>query len=130
MKRLATFIVLFITDCTKKDEVAPVITIQSPVENQVFSAGQTITIKATVTDNESLHMVHVIAIDNTGGHWVHSEDHVDGKSFEIVKTFVTNAGKNYTISIDATDHDENTATKQINVSSNCEVFYCLLYKLP
>ena len=125
MKRLTTFIVLFITACTKKDEVAPVITIQSPVENQVFSAGQTITIKATVTDNESLHMVHVIAIDNTGGHWVHSEDHVDGKSFEIVKTFVTNAGKNYTISIDATDHDENTATKQINVSSNWEGFYCL-----
>jgi len=118
MKRFATLIVVFIIGCTKKDEVAPMITIQSPVENQVFLAGQTITIKATVTDNESLHMVHVIAVDNTGGHWVHTEDHVDGKSFEVVKTFVTNAGKNYTISIDATDHDENTATKQINVSSN------------
>ena len=118
MKRLTPLILFVITACSKKDEVAPTISITSPLENQVFTAGQTITIRATVTDNESLHMVHVIAVDNTGGHWVHSEDHIDGKSFDVVKTFVANAGKNYTISIDATDHDDNIATKEISISSN------------
>lgn len=118
MKRFVPVILFFVAACTKKDEIAPVITIASPVANQVFSPGQTVTIKATVTDNESLHMIHVIAVDNTGGHWVHSEEHVDGKIFEINKTFVANAGKNYTISIDATDHDENTVTQEIKISSN------------
>jgi len=118
MRRFASVILFFVASCGKKDEIAPVISIASPMANQVFSAGETVTIKATVTDNESLHMIHVIAIDNTGGHWVHSEEHVDGKTFDINKTFVANAGKNYTISIDATDHDENTATQEIKVSSN------------
>jgi hypothetical protein len=65
-------------------------------------------------------MVHVIAVDNTGGHWVHSEDHVDGRSFQVNKTFVTNPGKTYTITLEATDHDDNTASKEITVSSNQE----------
>ena len=56
-------------------------------------------------------MVHVIAIDNNGGHWVHSEDHVDGKSFQVNKTFVTNPDNTYTITIEDTDHDDNTAFK-------------------
>ena len=118
MKRFAALFLFFAGACTKKDEIAPVISILSPIENQVFSAGQTITIRATVTDNESVHMVHVIVTDETGGHWVHSEEHVDGRTVEIVKTFITNAGKKYTISIDAFDHDENTTTKLMSISSN------------
>jgi len=118
MKRFAVVVLCFIAACTKKDEIAPVITIETPVENQVFAAGQTVTIKANITDNDGVHMIHIIAVDNTGGHWVHSEEHVDGKSFERVKTFVANAGKKYTISVDATDHDENSASKEIHVTCN------------
>jgi len=118
MQRFATLILFFATACGKKDEISPEISIISPIENQVFSAGQTITIKASVSDNEGVHTIHVIAVDNAGGHWVHSEEHVDGKTFEIIRTFVANAGKKYTISIDATDHNENTATQDVTVSSN------------
>ena len=106
------------TGCSKYDEVAPVISIILPNENQVFSVGQTVTIKATVSDNEGLHMVHVIVTDNTGGHWVHSEDHWDGKNFDINKTFTATVGKIYTIHIDATDHNENTTTREMTVSAN------------
>lgn len=63
-------------------------------------------------------MIHVVAVDNSGGHWVHSEDHVDGKNFTVNKTFTTAPGKIYTITIEATDHDNNTALKEITVSSN------------
>jgi len=118
IKRLPILLLLFAFACKKPDEIVPEISVTSPQQNQVFSSGQTVTIRATVTDNEGLHMVHVIAVDNTGGHWVHSEDHVDGKTFEVNKTFVTNLGKIYTITINATDHDENTATKEITVSAN------------
>jgi Bacterial Ig domain len=118
MKRFVPLIWCFIAACTKKDEVAPIITIEAPIESQAFTAGQTVTIKANITDNVGVHMIHIIAVDNTGGHWVHSEEHVDGKSFERVKTFIANAGKNYTISVEATDHDENSATKEIHISCN------------
>jgi len=63
-------------------------------------------------------MVHVIAVDNMGGHWVHSEEHVDGKSYEVTKSFVTNPATTYTITIDAADHDENIATKILTVSAH------------
>jgi len=118
MKKVYVLLLVFAFACKKKDEIAPNISITSPNENQVFSAGQTVVIKATVTDNEGIHMIHVIAVDNTGGHWVHSEEHVDGKTFEINKTFVTNPGKTYTITIDAIDHDENITTKELICSSN------------
>jgi hypothetical protein len=104
--------------CSKKDEIAPMISITSPEQNQVFSTGQTVTVRATITDNEGIHMIHVIAVDNTGGHWIHSEEHVDGKIYEITKSFITNPGKTYTITIDATDHDDNTVAKEIIISSN------------
>jgi hypothetical protein len=109
---------IFVFGCKKSDVVPPEIVVISPQQNQTYSSGQTVIIKATITDNDGLHMVHVIATDNTGGHWVHSEDHVDGKSFQVNKTFVTNPGNTYIIIIEATDHDDNTASKEIIVSSN------------
>jgi hypothetical protein len=115
---VSALFLFFVFGCKKPDVLPPEIVVITPQQNQTFSSGQTVTIKATVTDNVGLHMVHVIAIDNNGGHWVHSEDHVDGKSFHVNKTFVTNPGNTYTITIEATDHDDNTAFKEITVSSN------------
>ncbi len=79
------------------------ISITSPEPNEVFPANQTITVKATVTDNTGVHMVHVIVVDDAGGHWVHSEEHVDGRTYEVNKTFIATAGKTYTTHIDATE---------------------------
>lgn len=109
---------MFAIGCGKPDEIAPTITLDAPGENQVFIAGQTVTIKARVTDNEAIHMVHVIVTDNTGGHWVHSEDHPDARSFDVNKSFEASAGKIYTVHIDAADHNENSAKKEVTVSAN------------
>lgn len=115
---IALLFLILVLGCKKSDILPPEIVVLSPQQNEVFPSGQTVTIKATVSDNEGLHMIHVIAVDNTGGHWVHSEDHIDGKGFTVNKTFTTVAGKTYTITIEATDHDDNIATKEITVSSN------------
>lgn len=118
MKRLSVVFLVFIFACSKPDEIAPVISITSPEQNQVFFAGQIITVKATITDNNSIHMVHTIVTDNSGGHWVHSEEHTDGKNFEVNKTFTAISGKTYTIHIDATDHNQNITEKEMTVSAN------------
>jgi len=115
---LPILFLIFVFGCKKSDVMPPAIVVISPQPNQAFPSGQTVTIKATITDDEALHMIHVIAVDNTGGHWVHSEDHVDGKSFQVNKTFITNPGRTYTITIEATDHNDNTTLKEITVSSN------------
>jgi hypothetical protein len=118
MKRLSTLFLVFVVACSKPDETAPTISITSPEQKQVFATGQTITIKATIIDNNSIHIVHTIATDNSGGHWVHSEEHTDAKKFEINKTFIAISGKTYTIHIDAEDHNENITQKEITVSAN------------
>jgi hypothetical protein len=105
--------------CGKKDEVAPVIELTMPAANQSFTGGATVQIKATITDNEGIHMVHCYVTDvSTGGHMLHFEEHYDGKSFDLNNSFPTIAGRQYLIHIDATDHDDNVADKEITVSTN------------
>jgi len=115
---IALLFLILVSGCKKSDILPPEIVVVSPQQNEVFSLGQAVTIKANISDNEGFHMIHVVAVDNSGGHWVHSEDHVDGKNFTVNKTFTTAPGKIYTITIEATDHDNNTALKEITVSSN------------
>ena len=112
------FGILFFS-CGKSDELAPVITVTSPNENQVFTGGQTVNVKATITDNEGIHTVHLSVIDNnTGGHLVHFEEHYDGKTYELNKSFPVQAGRSYKIEIGAHDHADNDAAKEITVSAN------------
>jgi hypothetical protein len=118
MKMLCLLCLIFLVACSKVDETSPTILIVSPQQNDVFASGQTITIKATIMDNHSIHMVHTIVTDNSGGHWVHSEEHTDGKNYNVNKTFPALSGKTYTIHIDATDHNENITEKEITVSVN------------
>lgn len=118
MKLLSLLCLVFLIACSKPDETSPTILIVSPQQNEVFASGQTITIKATIMDNNSIHMVHTIVTDKSGGHWVHSEEHTDGKNYNINKAFTALSGKTYTIHIDATDHNENITEKEITVSAN------------
>jgi hypothetical protein len=119
MKKLCTFyFLLYLAGCGKSDEQAPVITLISPQSNQVFSAGTVVTVEADITDNEGIHMVHLVVTDNTGGHLVHFEDHYDGRNYDLNKSFTVVAGRTYSIEMDATDHADNTARMNLTVSGN------------
>src|SRR5690349_8402398 len=109
MKRLLPLsLFAILLACGKKDDVAPVIELTMPMANQTFTGGTTVQIKATITDNESIHMVHCTVTDaTTGGHMLHFEEHYDGNTFNLNQSFPTVAGRQYQIHIDATDHDDN-----------------------
>ena len=106
------------SSCHKSDTTAPIITLNSPAADQVYAQGQMVTVSANITDETGIHMVHLIVTDNAGGHLVHFEDHFDGKNYMLNQSFPTQAGKIYTIHIDAADHDDNVANKDLNVSAN------------
>jgi hypothetical protein len=120
MKKFAPVLILFLfSACKKLDETAPVIQLDTPIDAQVFVTGETVTIKAKVTDETGIHMVHAMVLDNDNySHIMHFEEHFDGKTYKLIQTFVTEAGRNYYIEVGATDHADNSSKKTIVVSTN------------
>lgn len=112
------FIALTFASCGKSEETPPVVNVIKPSENQVFTNGQTVNVKADISDETGIHMVHLIVIDNNGIHLDHFEEHLDAKTYTLNRSFNVETGKSYTITVDATDHGNNTSTKDVHVSSN------------
>lgn len=117
-KYLPLLALILFAGCKKSDNTAPVVNIISPTDGLVAASGQTITVKADISDETGLHMVHCIVTDNTGGHYIHLEEHLDAKSYSLNKTFVVQAGKVYTIEVSATDHGDNLTDKILTVTGN------------
>ena len=118
MKIYVALLLLVLSGC-KKDELAPVINVTQPSNNQQFSGGQTVSIIAAISDNDGLHMIHVSVTDNTtGGHLVHFEDHYDGRNYQLNQSFIPQAGRSYLLEIEATDHAGNVAKQNLTVSAN------------
>jgi hypothetical protein len=120
MLKLFSFLaIVMLFGCKKSDTMAPVITVTSPNDNQVFNGGTTVMIKAGITDETSIHMVHVTVTDKlTDGHVVHFEEHTDSKTYQVSQSFLAIAGRSYAIEIEATDHADNISTKQLTISAN------------
>src|SRR6476660_1122394 len=96
-----------LASCTKSDTTAPVIQLESPSDNESFPGGQMVRISAHITDNESIHMVHISVMDETtNGHLVHLEEHTDGRSYQLNQQFMAVSGSIYSIEISAEDHDQ------------------------
>jgi hypothetical protein len=117
-KILIPFVLLALFGCGKADELAPEVAMISPGNNQVFPGGQTVVVKANISDNEGIHMVHAICTDETGGHLLHFEEHLDAKTYSLNQSFPTISGRTYTIEVEATDHAENVTKKVVVVTTN------------
>jgi hypothetical protein len=110
------FALFVVASCGKSDTVKPTITFLSPTDNQSFVAGQTVLIQATITDNNEIHGVHLTVTKGTTDHLIHSEEHIDAKSYTLNNSFIVQSGFTYTIEIEADDHDQNTTTVEIHVT--------------
>lgn len=118
MKYLSVvFIALAFAACGKSDETPPVVNVITPSDNQVFTNGQTVNVQAEISDETGIHMVHLIVIDNNGIHLDHFEEHLDGKTYTLNRSFTVQSGKSYTVTVDATDHGDNTTKKDLHVSA-------------
>ena len=111
-------IAAFLCSCKKDagDTSRPVIALSSPTDHQTFTAGQTVTISATITDNDELHEVHLYVRNKaTGTEVLHLEEHTDMKAYNLLKTFTAQAGITYKIELEANDHGDNEAKVELEV---------------
>ncbi len=110
----AAFLIAFA--CTKKenDTTAPVITIASPTENQMFNAGDSVTVSFTVTD-EDLHGYSFAIIKTATSDTIVDADidtHANASVNEIFE--LVDAATQYKLVVGAEDHTGNTSTKSVN----------------
>jgi Bacterial Ig domain len=106
--------------CSKKDQSdheAPVIQMISPTTNQVFQAGDSVHIRASISDNTEIHEVHLYVTNSANGALIlHFEEHLDAATYTLDKAFAAQTGVTYKIEIDANDHSGNAAQQIVQVS--------------
>ena len=126
MKRIFSFLTVLIlaVACSKntttdKDTELPVIIIISPLNNQNFTNGQTVTISGSITDNKIIAEVHIHITDV-----VTAIKYLDVHLFptsgytSFSQNFTVSAGINYKIQVIATDRSVNQSTSSVQISCN------------
>ncbi|HEV7782763.1 MAG TPA: Ig-like domain-containing protein [Chitinophagaceae bacterium] len=103
----------------EKDTVFPVITIDNPVNNQVFNAGDNIPITGTITDDKFIAEVHIhVSNLNTGVLLMDVHLFPNGSSVSFNQFIVASAGFNYKIQVIAKDRAVNQSLLSREVSCN------------
>lgn len=125
MKRTFLFYLLvLLAACSKDngeppDNVAPVVTLTTPANNQVFTAGQSITVTGQVTDNKFIKEIHVV-ITNLGSGVEYQHIHIQpgASSFNYSQSYTAQAGIFYKIEVIADDASGNSSSKSVQVFCN------------
>lgn len=103
----------------EKDYEAPVVTLSTPANNQVFTGGQNITISGMVTDNKYIREIHIeITNLHTAAEYLHVHIHPDAASFTFNQAFAIQAGIAYKIRVIADDASTNSAIKTAEITCN------------
>jgi hypothetical protein len=115
------FVVLVFIGCSKNDSTpvnkAPVVTLTSPKNNEVFDPGQPIVISATITDDGDLGEIHIhVHNADTNAELIHEHEMPTTQTFTLNKSFVAEAGLKYAIEIEADDLAGHVTTVDVTVS--------------
>jgi Bacterial Ig domain len=118
------YLFFLLAGCTKDPETAsdnqlPVITLNSPAANQVYTAGQPIVISGNIADNNYIAEVH-IHVTNTGTGALLMDVHLypAGSTASFSQSLTATAGINYRIQVIAKDKAVNEARSTVDVSCN------------
>lgn len=101
------------------DRVLPVVTISAPLNNQVFTAGQSVNITGTLSDNQQLAEVHVhISNNSTGTLLVDIHRYPLSATYILNESFIVQSGIEYKIQVIAKDNAANESRATVLVSAN------------
>jgi Domain of unknown function (DUF4625) len=123
-KYFLLYSLLALLSCSKgsekeKDYEAPVLILSTPVNNQVFTAGQDMTITGMATDNKFIKEIHiVISNSSTGTEYLHVHIHPNTNSFNFNQAFTAQAGIAYKIDVIVDDGGSNSTGKSVSVVCN------------
>ena len=115
---------VFLASCSKKsgdtkDTSPPVITVVSPQNNQVFTAGQTIQITVDASDDDKVSELHIEVKNKTTGNLLRLVHSFPGQANATVQdSFGAEAGVTYNIEITGKDPAQNLTNKKVEVSGN------------
>lgn len=114
---------MMLAGCSKnssvEDTILPVITITSPVNGQVFTAGQTIPISGTITDDQYIAEIHIHVTNiNTGALLMDVHLYPGANTTIFNQSLTAAAGINYKIQVIAKDREVNEARSTVDVSCN------------
>jgi hypothetical protein len=108
---LISAIAVSVSSCSsKKQNRAPVITVEEPDDNAMIALTDSIHIEGTVTDDEGLHEMSVLILKSTGDTAAREYPYVhDLKTYPFHYHFHPSATGTYTLQITAEDHDEKSS---------------------
>ncbi|HRG83421.1 MAG TPA: Ig-like domain-containing protein [Chitinophagaceae bacterium] len=115
---------LTLAACSKKsdqpgDLVKPVITINTPFNGQVFTAGQSIPISGTITDNQYIAEVHIHVSNNlTGTLLMDVHLYPASASTTFNQSITASAGIEYKIQVIAKDKNVNESNATVLANGN------------
>lgn len=104
---------------SERDKVFPAITINTPVNGQSFTAGQSIQISGAITDNEYIAEAHIHVSNNNSGALlmdVHISPGSNSTSFN--ESITASAGINYKIQVIAKDRAVNESRAVVDAICN------------
>lgn len=103
----------------EKDTTNPVITIQSPTNNQAVNAGAMIRVLANGSDNTKLTELHIHITNKSDGAILRDVHSYPGEKTGIVRdSFAAQTGITYLIKVIAFDRAQNLGTSQVEVPVN------------
>jgi len=123
-KSILPYLLLLLAACSKgsgkdKDYDAPVLTLNTPVNNQVYASGQNIMISGSALDNKFINQIHIVITNQaTGAEYLHVHIHPNTNSFNFTQSYTPQAGIAYKIEVIADDASTNSSAKSVQVSCN------------
>ena len=105
-----------------KDTVAPVLVINTPLADQQFTSGNTISITGRITDESGLYRGSVKLINDANGETLKQQAYeihgVKDYSFSVSHTAVVTTVSNYTVVVSFEDHGLNNVNRSVKIKVN------------
>jgi len=103
------------------DSTYPVVTVNTPTDNQVFTSGSVIDVTGTVSDNSLFQGSIVIRNDNNGlvvkdqNYEIH---YIGSYNFSLSCPISVTASTDFTVSVKFEDHGHNVTAKTVKIKVN------------